>query len=306
MSAPEVKFMNGQYVALIDGKIVRRTKKEHMDYVIRKAMEAEAKIAPVNFGEESSDEGEVETNARFTVHQRFGFVADMITMLAKGIQPSVIITGPGGLGKTHTVMSALTDAGFEDGTLLTGLDEDDVVNREKLYTVVKGYSTPKGLYRTLYENRDGVIVFDDCDRVLQDSDAINLLKGALDSYDRRIISWRADMKDDDLPNAFEFEGRVVFISNRPSHKIDQAILSRSMVVDLSMSTDEKIERMQFLVDQPEFMEEYPKNIKQEALNHIATLKDKAKDLSLRTLITVSKIRMAGGANWKDLAEYAIS
>ena len=89
-------------------------------------------------------------------------------------------------------------------------------------------------------------------------------------------------------------------------KIDQAILSRSMVVDLSMTADEKIERMQFLVDQPEFMEDYPKTIKQEALDHIATLKEKVKDLSLRTLITVSKIRMAGGANWKDLAEYAIA
>ena len=32
----DVKFVNGKYVAVINGKTVKRAKKEHMDYVIRK------------------------------------------------------------------------------------------------------------------------------------------------------------------------------------------------------------------------------------------------------------------------------
>ena len=32
----DVKFVNGKYVAVINGKTVKRSKKEHMDYVIAK------------------------------------------------------------------------------------------------------------------------------------------------------------------------------------------------------------------------------------------------------------------------------
>jgi hypothetical protein len=171
--------------------------------------------------------------------------------------------------------------------------------------VVKGYSTAKGLYRTLYENRESVLVFDDCDSVLKDSVSLNLLKAALDSYDQRIISWRADLKDADLPQAFEFKGRVIFISNLPSDALDQAIISRSMTVDLSMDTQQKVERMQYLLEQPGFMPEYKDQYKKDALDLIDTLKDDVKELSLRTLIQVTKIRNSGGSKWKDLAEYTI-
>ena len=45
--------------------------------------------------------------------------------------------------------------------------------------------------------------------------------------------------------------------------------------------------------------------KSDALELIGELKDKVKELSLRTLIQVTKIRKAAGDNWKNLAEYTI-
>lgn len=243
--------------------------------------------------------------SRFSINQRFEFVGDMVLMLAKGDQASVVVSGPGGLGKSHTVVAALEASGLTDVTVLDEFEVGSVLDTAKSYRVIKGYSTPKGLYRTLYENKDGVVVFDDCDSVLKDPVSLNLLKAALDSYDRRIISWRADMRDEELPQSFEFKGRVVFISNLPSEALDQAIISRSMAVDLSMTTEQKIQRMQFLLDQPEFMPEYAKNLKQDALNLINVLRDSVKELSLRTLIQVTKIRKSAGAKWKDLAEYTI-
>jgi hypothetical protein len=226
-------------------------------------------------------------------------------MLANGDQASVVVSGPGGLGKSHTVVAALEASGLTDVTVLDEFQVGSVLNTAKSYRVIKGYSTPKGLYRTLYENKDGVVVFDDCDSVLKDPVSLNLLKAALDSYDRRIISWRADMRDEELPQSFEFKGRVIFISNLPSEALDQAIISRSMAVDLTMTAEQKIQRMQFLLDQPEFMPEYAKSLKQDALNLINTLRDSVKELSLRTLIQVTKIRKSAGAKWKDLAEYTI-
>lgn len=243
--------------------------------------------------------------SRFSINQRFEFVGDMVLMLANGDQASVVVSGPGGLGKSHTVVAALEASGLTDVTVLDEFQVGSVLNTAKSYRVIKGYSTPKGLYRTLYENKDGVVVFDDCDSVLKDPVSLNLLKAALDSYDRRIISWRADMRDEELPQSFEFKGRVIFISNLPSEALDQAIISRSMAVDLSMTSEQKIQRMQFLLDQPEFMPEYAKSLKQDALNLINTLRDSVKELSLRTLIQVTKIRKSAGAKWKDLAEYTI-
>lgn len=245
------------------------------------------------------------TESRFSINQRFEFVGDMVLMLAKGDQASVVVSGPGGLGKSHTVVAALEASGLTDVTVLDEFQVGSVLDTTNSYRVIKGYSTPKGLYRTLYENKDGVVVFDDCDSVLKDPVSLNLLKAALDSYDRRIISWRADMRDEELPQSFEFKGRVIFISNLPSEAMDQAIISRSMAVDLSMTAEQKIQRMQFLLDQPDFMPEYAKNLKQDALNLINALRDSVKELSLRTLIQVTKIRKSAGAKWKDLAEYTI-
>lgn len=244
--------------------------------------------------------------SRFSINQRFEFVGDMVLMLANGDQASVVVSGPGGLGKSHTVVAALEASGLSDVTVLDEFEVGSVLDTAKSYRVIKGYSTPKGLYRTLYENKDGVVVFDDCDSVLKDPVSLNLLKAALDSYDRRIISWRADMRDEELPQSFEFKGRVIFISNLPSEALDQAIISRSMAVDLSMTSEQKIQRMQFLLDQPDFMPEYAKSLKQDALDLINVLRDSVKELSLRTLIQVTKIRKSAGAKWKDLAEYTIA
>lgn len=288
----EAKLVGGKWTAMINGKKVTRSKKEHMDYVIRKAMSESVDTAPVQ-------------ESRFTINERFGFVSDMVTMLAKGDQASVVVTGPGGLGKSHTVTAALEKCGMIDISLLDAFSIGEVLKKGKTFKVIKGYSTPKGLYRTLFEHKDSVVVFDDCDSVLKDPVSLNLLKAALDSYSRRVISWRADIRDDDLPTSFEFKGRVVFISNLASSALDQAVISRSMAVDLSMTTPQKIERMKFLLDQPTFMPEIAKKVKTEALDLIEKLQDNVKELSLRTLIQVTKIRQSAGANWQNLAEYTI-
>ena len=78
----DVKFVNGKYVAVINGKTVKRSNKAHMDYVIRKAQSESNSVAPV-------------AESRFSINQRFGFVSDMVTMLANGAQASVVVTGPG-------------------------------------------------------------------------------------------------------------------------------------------------------------------------------------------------------------------
>ena len=287
---------SGNYVAKVGSKTIKSYSKAYVEKRVR-AMVGDIETAEVAANEKAN---------KYDINTRFGFVEKLVNMVATGVQPSAVITGEGGLGKTHTVTKTLEKNGFQDISDLGEFAVGAVLNMAKCYTMVKGYSTAKGLYRTLFENNNSVIVFDDCDAVLKDPVALNLLKGALDSYGRRVISWNADMRDEDLPRSFCFEGRVIFISNMDQDRIDQAIRSRSMMIDLSMGLDQKIERMEFIAGSADFMPEYDKKIKGDAMTLIKELKTQAKEISLRTLISVCKIRAANPADYKDLASYMLT
>jgi hypothetical protein len=176
------------------------------------------------------------------------------------------------------------------------------------YKIIKGYSTPKALYATLYENRNKLVIFDDCDSVLRDPASLNILKGALDSYDRRTISWLSKgFIDDGLPSSFDFEGQVIFISNLSADKIDQAVKSRSICIDLSMSVDDKIERMQSILK--DILPEFDMGIKKAALEFLDEHKYEAKELNMRTLQKVTKVAFTYGIDnpeWKLAAKYLLT
>lgn len=289
----------GKWIVELDG---RRIKSMSKQYLAARAVEVGY---AVSFGDTVTAANAVETPT-FNINERFDFVSKLVTMVANGVQASAVITGEGGLGKTYTVTKTLDDCGYVDISDLNAMGEGSVIRRSRTYISVKGHSTAKGMYRTLYENNDGIIVFDDCDSVLKDPIALNVLKSALDSYGKRIISWNADLKDDDLPRSFNFTGRVIFISNLSQNQIDQAIRSRSMMIDLSMTTEQKIERMQTLVSHPDFMSEFDAVEKLDALGLIREVGDAAKEISLRTLISVTKIRSANSASdWESLARYIL-
>ena len=287
-----IKFEAGKYVGYVNGKAVVKSSSKY--YVQRKidelATEFRSNPTPVS---------------EFGINQRFGFLEQMVTMIADGTMPSCVITGEGGLGKSYTVMKSLDRAGLKNLTDLSNVAPGTKVNTSRAYRVVKGFSTAKGLYRTLFESNGMTIVFDDCDSILKDDVARNLLKGALDSYSKRYISWMADMRDDDLPKSFEFTGRVIFVSNMPLEKIDQAIRTRCMVVDLSMTEDQKVERMEVIARSEEFLPEVSDTAKTAALAFLKSHIGKIPNMSLRSLIQVSKIANRGG-QWQDLAKYVLT
>ena len=293
-----VKFnsMKNRFEGFVDGKMVSRSR--HESYV-------KDQLAKQGFSVGSQANDLTPKASEFGINERFGFVEKMVSMVAKKTIASAIITGQGGLGKTHTVLKALKEHGMQDTTDLSQFEIGAKINTPKAFRLIKGFSTAKGLYRTLFEGNGQVLVFDDCDSVLKDPVALNLLKGALDSYGERWISWNADFKDDDLPKSFKFTGTIVFISNMDLHKIDQAVKSRAMCVDLSMTTEQKVERMEVLVAEPEFLPEYSKNFKEDAIAFIRDNMNAVANLSLRTLIATTKIRAEGG-DWKQLAKYVIT
>ena len=204
--------------------------------------------------------------SKFNINKRFKFLEKFTSMVLYDITPSLLITGEGGLGKTYTVRKMLD---------INNLEEDID------YVIIKGYSTPKGLYETLYLNRDKILIFDDCDSILKDKTSLNLLKGALDSYDKRTISWLSKgFIDDGLPTSFDFEGQVIFISNLDLENVDNAVRSRTMSVDLSMSLEDKVLRMRSIIK--DILPNYPLETKNKVLDYLDKHKENAKEFNIRT------------------------
>lgn len=312
----KVTFDGSKWIATFQGQLIASSASR--EYVVnnirtgkcRKAVDLGVTDVEVDVHAVAAEHTNTEVKERFNINERFTFVADLVEMITAKAIPSVVITGEGGLGKTHVVLKTIKEAGLIDTrSFIANLEkfedeEDDELKGD--YTVVKGFSTAKGLYRTLYENRNKLVVFDDCDSILKDAVALNLLKGALDSYDERWLSWNSEaIFGDQLPRSFKFTGQIIFISNIPMMKIDQAIRSRSMCVDLAMTDAQKIERMTHIISEDEFMPNFETYVKIEALNFLSEFASQAREISLRTLIAIVKIR-AQSKNWKKLAEYVLT
>lgn len=245
---------------------------------------------------------------KFSLEKKFEILARNVKMVATGLQKSLVLVGSPGSGKSFIVNKVLKQCGFKDiSEVLATAEDGAVVNRYKTYTVVKGYSTAKGLYRDLYENKDSIIVFDDADAIQKDIIAVDLLKGALDSNDKRIISWKADMRDEDLPRSFLFNGRIIFISNMTKQKFAQPLLSRATSIDLEMTQTEKIDRMETIMKEDDFLPEVPVSYKKDAISIIREVQRHCKEISLRTLIKVANIRMMfEGEEFRETAIYTLT
>jgi hypothetical protein len=199
-------------------------------------------------------------------------------LVIKGQNPSMLVTGAAGVGKTTIVEGCLHDAGLVE---------------DKDYIVITGKATAAGMYIEMYRNNGKLLIFDDCDGVFDDSDGIMLLKGALDSKKVRKISWSGGrgLKIPDTgevtPSHFEFTGRIIFISNRSrkslAAKLD-AIKSRAYMVEVALSPPDMLEYIKEMTKK--ILPDVHIGIKKAALNIIREV-SKAEpkvDLNLRTLI----------------------
>ena len=220
----------------------------------------------------------------------FGNLERLTKMVGRGIQPSLVITGMAGVGKTHLVKETLKGMGLTES---------------KDFVHFKGRATAAGLFITLYQNSDKIIVLDDCDSVFKDDDAVNILKAALDSYDTRKISYISSkpLKDeygDPIPPHFEFTGRIIFISNIHQSKLDEAIRSRSFVSDITMNTTQMFTRMEQLMEGME--RSIPLAAKQQALEIMKRLDSKFAgiDVNLRSFIKAARICAMGFDNPEEM------
>ena len=238
--------------------------------------------------------------------ERFEILDEMTKAVRNGDIRAMIVSGPPGVGKSYGVEFQLQKAGLLDV----------LAERKPKFEVVKGAMSSIGLYKKLYEfAADGnVVVFDDCDDILMDEQSLNTLKGALDSSERRFISWNTDsriLRSEGIPDRFEFKGAAIFITNIKFEHVRSkklrghldALESRCHYVDLQMDTQrEKILRIRQIA--PTMLERYDfaACVQDELIDFVDANKDRLRELSLRMVLKLADLRKSFPLNWTAMAK----
>ena len=241
--------------------------------------------------------------------ETFEILGEMTKAVASNTVKGLVVSGPAGIGKSHTVETTLHDTLDMLGKL-TG--------QGQMYEVISGGISAAVLYEKLWEYRDEsqVLVFDDCDGVLYDEDSLNVLKAALDSKKTRRISWNTrslHLERKDIPNSFEYKGGVIFITNVKFDQIKsarignhlEAIVSRCHYMDIGIDTArEKLLHIRNVVERSNMLGGYgfDADTKAEVMDYINDHSKQLRELSLRMVLKIADLRKAMPGNWKRFVE----
>ena len=242
------------------------------------------------------------------IRQRFEILDEMTTAATNGEIRAMIVSGPPGVGKSFGVERIVEKACLFD----------QISGKRLRAEVVKGSATALGLYSTLYKYSDAncMLVFDDCDSILLDDVALNLLKGALDSGKKRKISWLSDsslLRREGIPDSFNFNGSVVFITNMKFDKMKSqklkdhldALQSRCHYLDLTLDTmRDKLLRIKQIAKTGALFEDMDiSDVGQDMIiEFMDTNKNSLREMSLRMAIKIGQLYKSFPTKWQALAQ----
>jgi hypothetical protein len=246
---------------------------------------------------------ETEEQAANRIRKRFKVMESLVEAVASGVIRALVVSGPAGVGKTH---------GIETQLKLQRLE-----NENMKYEFIKGTATAFFIYQKLFEfkDRNSILVFDDCDSVFYDQNTLNLFKAVLDTTEKRTVTWGSDsrtLERKDIPNSFDFEGQIVFITNLKFDQIKsgalkehlQAIESRCHYLSLDINSNrDKFIRIKQVILESEMLYSYrfSKEKQQQIINYVEKSLDTLRELSLRTVKKIADLAKFSD-DWETLAD----
>ena len=295
---------NGAFPNCPDTIRIKVNNIKDIEYVNGEAVSKENTVAFVAAQTETETEDQIMTRIR----ERFDILNEMTKACVNGDIRAMIVSGPPGVGKSFGV-----EREIEKATLF-----DKLAGKRLRAEVVKGSATPIGLYQVLYKYSDAncVLVFDDCDSILLDDVALNLLKGALDSSKKRTISWLSEssaLRREGIPDRFEFKGSVIFITNlkfdaMKSQKLRDhldALQSRCHYLDLTLDTmRDKVLRIKQIAKDGVLFSDYDFEpcVQDEIVEFMEANQNRLREMSLRMALKIADLRKSFADNWKRMAE----
>lgn len=264
-----------------------------------------------------------------SAESRWGAYDGYLDMVLENESRGLIVYGRGGVGKTYTLLKKLKEnINPETGEAYKKYNvELDNLPQEYDYAKITGKATPVGVFQSLYEHNGKLIIFDDCDSVLEDKDSLMMLKAVLDTSGDQVVTYSTSSKIKDsngieIPQKFRFKGRIIFISNMPTDKFNSnphlaAVKTRNLTLDLSMTADETMDRIKNILPKMQ-IEDNNGNIinlsdqdKDEVYQFFEKYKNKTDltNLNARTFGNIAKIKARynknsnsfGGLGWEEVA-----
>jgi hypothetical protein len=250
---------------------------------------------------------ETDEQAMDRIASRFAILDEMSKACINTDIRAMIVSGPPGVGKSYGVEQQMEKASLFD----------KIAGKKTRFNIVKGAMSGIGLFATLYKYSDAknVLVFDDCD-VWEDPDALNVLKGALDSGKTRRISWNKDsriLREEGIPNTFNFNGSVIFITNlnfndKRSNKIKahlDALQSRCHYLDLTVNSerDKMLRIKQVHRDSDLFARyEFEQGVADSIFDFMWEHKSNLREISLRMCLKIADLVKISPTNWREFAK----
>jgi hypothetical protein len=240
-------------------------------------------------GDNESYEDDVEdTGVKFV--DSLKHLESLVKGITSGSFNALFVAGKGGTGKTQTVEKGLEAAGLHDGAG---------------YFKNTGSATAAGIYSLLFKYKKNIILFDDSDGALADQDSRNLIKAATDTKKIRKLAWTksGSISDSDglIPSSFNFEGRIIFISNLPLDKLDpdKSIRTRAFVIVINPSNAEMVDYMSSILMDIKVEGNLSPKQRQQVLAVVREV-GTTNDISLRTLVRALNLAASGAPNWAEL------
>lgn len=235
------------------------------------------------------------------LQERFEMLGKLTQGATRSQVRSLVVTGAPGVGKSHTVFS-----------ILDAMPEE---RRE----VVKGGLSAVELYKLGYRMRrpGSVIVLDDADGIFSDEEALNILKALCDSSEVRKVNWLKDsatLRDDDIPQSYEFHGSFIFISNVDFQKyVDEggnkfvkhfeALMSRSLYLDLRLHDRQAISLwVEHIATNGKMFEreQVAPDLGKVILRFLREHRDELREYSLRTCMKVIQLAKCHPQDWEKM------
>ena len=279
-------------------------------YLTRNDYELVGEDAMLDFENTGGDE-RTDTEICAELQETFEILADISGAVADGVVKGLIVSGPPGIGKSHTVETVLHENLGVPASLL---------GVQPKYEIISGHMSPISLYCTMYRLSEpgSVLVMDDSDSVLFDEESLNLLKAALDTKKVRRIHWGTNsyiLEKECVPSNFEFKGSVIFITNL---KFDEcksklaphlaALMSRAHYLDLRIDTlREQLIHILNIATTTDMLNSY--NFSRQDVNdivdYVKTNVKKLTKVDLRTIIKCADLKAAMPNTWTKMADRSL-